>query len=98
MGRGTSRVTAGQGEARPADRAKRAKEHTMNTQPGTNTNPTANALVQILHNAREMYLRLEELDGLVTGERYIVILEAVERIATRNGNTLDQITALADEI
>ena len=72
----------------------------MNTQPGTNTNPTANALVQILHNAREMYLRLEELDGgnRVTGERYIVILEAVERIATRNGNTLDQITALADDI
>jgi hypothetical protein len=66
----------------------------MNTTPGTNTNPTAVALAEIALNSRSIYLSDCD-DG---GERYQAILDAVAVIARRNGNDLEEILRLSNEM
>jgi hypothetical protein len=72
----------------------------MNTTPGTNTNPTAVALAEIVRNARELTLRQQELDlgYRVTSQRYEAILDAVVIIAKTNHNTFNEIMDLSNAV
>jgi hypothetical protein len=73
----------------------------MNTTPGTNTNPTANALALILRHVSELVaaasfqsgdeaMPSDEVDAL-----HSLILGAIAQIARSNGNSLSDIDAIA---
>ena len=71
----------------------------MNTTEGANTNPTANALATITDNARSLYISdCADERSANGGDRYQAILDAVALIARRNGNDLEDILKLSNEI
>lgn len=70
----------------------------MNTTPGTNTNPTAIALADIVRNAETMYNAARCAAPSTQPERdaYRALMAAVRRIADRNGNDFGEIIELSD--
>jgi len=73
----------------------------MNTQPGTNTNPTATALAVIAVNVRELVNANNSDKAMSAAEvdnRYNQILQSIAEIAERNGNSLGDILALRHQI
>jgi hypothetical protein len=73
----------------------------MNTQPGTNTNPTATALAVIAVNVRKLVdanNSVEGMSGAELNDTYNQIMQSIAEIAERNGNSLGDILALRHQI